>query len=75
MNTISVSHCIWHPELKGLTAVKKNDYGYTIGGPVWIPGLYNTKKEKHSSCLDQSFLHPSGAHNPRILQLGMKFIF
>ena len=43
---------------------KKNDYGYTIGGPVWIPGLYNTKKEKHSSCLDQSFLHPSGAHNP-----------
>lgn len=27
------------------------------------------------SCLDQEFLHPSGAHNPRILQLGMKFIF
>ncbi|HLY16220.1 MAG TPA: carboxypeptidase regulatory-like domain-containing protein [Bryobacteraceae bacterium] len=27
------------------------------------------------SCLDQSFLHPSGAHNPRILQLGLKFIF
>jgi hypothetical protein len=25
---------------------KKNDYGYTIGGPVWIPKLYNTSKEK-----------------------------
>ena len=28
-----------------------------------------------SSCLTQSFLHPSSAHNPRILQLGLKFIF
>jgi hypothetical protein len=28
-----------------------------------------------SSCLDQSFLHPNGAHLPRILQLGLKFIF
>jgi hypothetical protein len=27
------------------------------------------------SCLDVNFLHPSGAHNPRILQLGLKFIF
>jgi hypothetical protein len=27
------------------------------------------------SCLDSNFLHPSGAHNPRILQLGLKFIF
>ncbi len=25
---------------------KKNDWGYTLGGPVFIPGLYNTKKEK-----------------------------
>ncbi len=25
---------------------KKNDYSYTIGGPVWIPGVYNTKKDK-----------------------------
>ncbi len=25
---------------------KKNDFGYTLGGPVFIPGLYNTKKEK-----------------------------
>ena len=29
-----------------------------------------------SSCLDGvNFLHPSGAHNPRILQFGMKLIF
>jgi len=25
---------------------KKNDFGYTIGGPVFIPNVYNTKKEK-----------------------------
>ena len=25
---------------------KKNDYGYTIGGPVYIPGVYNTGKDK-----------------------------
>lgn len=25
---------------------KKNDYGYTIGGPVFIPGHYNTDKTK-----------------------------
>jgi hypothetical protein len=25
---------------------KKNDFGYTIGGPVFIPGLYNKHKDK-----------------------------
>jgi hypothetical protein len=25
---------------------KKNDWGYTIGGPVYIPNVYNTKKDK-----------------------------
>jgi hypothetical protein len=25
---------------------KKNDWGYTVGGPVFIPGLYNRKKDK-----------------------------
>jgi len=25
---------------------KKNDFGYTIGGPVFIPHVYNTSKEK-----------------------------
>src|SRR5438874_4000148 len=27
-------------------AYKKNDFGYTIGGPVFIPKLYNTSKQK-----------------------------
>jgi hypothetical protein len=27
-------------------AYKKNDYGYTIGGPVFIPKVYNTHREK-----------------------------
>jgi hypothetical protein len=27
------------------------------------------------SCLDQEFLHPNAAHNPRILQLALKFLF
>src|SRR5438046_7752553 len=25
---------------------KKNDYGYNIGGPVYIPGVYNKNKDK-----------------------------
>ncbi|MEJ2006816.1 MAG: TonB-dependent receptor [Acidobacteriota bacterium] len=25
---------------------KRNNYGFTIGGPIYIPGVYNTKKEK-----------------------------
>ena len=25
---------------------KKNDFGYTVGGPVYIPGVYNKQKEK-----------------------------
>jgi hypothetical protein len=27
-------------------AYKKNDFGYTIGGPVFIPNVYNTNKDK-----------------------------
>ncbi len=27
-------------------AYKKHDFGYTIGGPVFIPGHYNTNKDK-----------------------------
>ena len=25
---------------------RKNDFGFTLGGPLYIPGFYNTKKEK-----------------------------
>ena len=28
------------------TPYKKNDFGFTIGGPVFIPHVYNTNKEK-----------------------------
>jgi hypothetical protein len=27
-------------------AYKKNDFGYTLGGPIYIPGHYNTNKQK-----------------------------
>lgn len=27
-------------------AYKKHDFGYTLGGPVYIPGFYNEKKDK-----------------------------
>ena len=30
----------------GVPPYKKNDYGYTLGGPVYIPGHYNTEKQK-----------------------------
>jgi hypothetical protein len=29
-----------------IPSYKKNDWGYTIGGPVFIPGLYNKSKDK-----------------------------
>jgi Carboxypeptidase regulatory-like domain/TonB-dependent Receptor Plug Domain len=30
----------------GFSPYKKNDFGFTVGGPVTIPGLYNQSKEK-----------------------------
>jgi carboxypeptidase family protein len=27
-------------------AYKKNNFGYTFGGPIFVPGLYNTKRDK-----------------------------
>jgi hypothetical protein len=32
--------------LPNVPPYKKNDFGYTIGGPVFIPGLYNQSKQK-----------------------------
>ncbi|ABF42909.1 TonB-dependent receptor [Candidatus Koribacter versatilis Ellin345] len=29
-----------------IPAYKKNDYGYTLGGPIFIPGHYNESKQK-----------------------------
>lgn len=28
------------------TPLKRNDYGFTLGGPLYIPGVYNTDKQK-----------------------------
>lgn len=30
----------------GAPPYKRNDFGYTLGGPFYIPGHYNTKKDK-----------------------------
>ncbi len=35
---------VTHEKLKD--PLKENDFGYSIGGPVFIPGVYNTKKDK-----------------------------
>jgi len=32
--------------LTSVPEYKKNDFGFTIGGPVYIPGHYNTSKQK-----------------------------
>ncbi len=32
--------------LTSVPAYKKNDFGFTIGGPVYIPGHYNANKQK-----------------------------
>jgi len=35
------------PEFQSsVPSYKKNDFGYTIGGPIYIPGVYNTNKQK-----------------------------
>jgi len=36
---------------------KKNDYGYTVGGPVYIPGAYNKNKEKTFFFWSQEWRH------------------
>ncbi len=35
----------WSPGSR-IPEYKKNDYGYTLGGPVYIPGVYNKDKTK-----------------------------
>lgn len=40
-----------------------------------VDGGISCYNPDYSACSNQTFLRPSGAHNPRILQLGMKFIF
>ncbi|MGA2183202.1 MAG: carboxypeptidase regulatory-like domain-containing protein [Bryobacteraceae bacterium] len=35
-----------NPFLTDRPEYKKNDFGYTLGGPVWIPKLFNTARDK-----------------------------
>lgn len=39
------------------SAYKKHDYGYTIGGPVFIPGHYNSEKKKTFFFWSQEWRH------------------
>jgi hypothetical protein len=34
-----------HPFSHGLDRDRKNDYGFTVGGPVWLPKIYNGKNK------------------------------
>jgi len=48
---------------------KKNDFGGTIGGPVYIPGLYNTKKDKTFFFFSEEFrreIVPGGTFNQQV---------
>lgn len=35
--------------------LRYNDFGYNVGGPVYIPGVYNTKKDKTFFFFSQEF--------------------
>jgi len=35
---------------------QRNDFGYTLGGPIFIPHVYNTKKDKTFFFFSQEFL-------------------
>ena len=34
-----------HPFSHALDRDRKNDYGFTVGGPVWIPKVYNGRNK------------------------------
>ena len=44
--------------------VRYNNFGWTLGGPVYIPGVYNTKKDKTFFFFSQEFRHYNVAANP-----------
>ncbi len=48
---------------------KRNDYGYTIGGPIFIPGVFNTEKKKLFFFWSQEFenrTNPATQHTGRV---------
>jgi len=47
----------------------RNDYGYTLGGPIFIPGHFNTDKKKLFFFLSQEFENrtdPASQHTGRV---------
>ncbi len=50
-------------------ATSRDDYGYTLGGPIFIPGVFNTEKKKLFFFWSQEFerrTNPAGAaHDAR----------
>ncbi len=59
--------------VEGFTSFNHAQFSGVNNGMNCYGGANNSPGD--TSCLDQSFLHPNGAHNPRILQLGLKFMF
>jgi hypothetical protein len=45
-NALNYTDMASHGGSGKIAPYKKNDFGYTIGGPVFIPGLYNKDKQK-----------------------------
>ena len=42
---------------------KKHDFGYTVGGPVFIPHLYNTQKKKTFFFFSEEWRREKNPHN------------
>jgi len=50
-------------------ASKRDDYGYTIGGPIYIPGVFNTEKKKLFFFWSQEYekrTSPPSQHTARV---------
>ncbi len=45
-NALNYTDMASHGGSGKIAPYKKNDFGYTLGGPVFIPGLYNKDKQK-----------------------------
>jgi hypothetical protein len=59
---------------EGFNVFNHTQWSGINGSPACYAGADNSAGDP--SCVaSQTFLHPGGAHNPRILQLGLKFIF
>jgi hypothetical protein len=42
-------------QTKSAPLYRRNDFGYTLGGPLFIPKIFNTKKDKTSFFFSQEF--------------------